>query len=134
MRAHWLVVVAVVMASNVLTACGDRQTRHQSEQRPVPASNARWSTRRAEQRLTAVPPLAWRIRTWQVVSAECVGQGQRTGRPLAFRNFGCAITIVRPSHDCPSAGRYECVAGFESTVITRTLHVVSATRYALYRS
>jgi hypothetical protein len=53
---------------------------------------------------------------------------------LTYRNFSCSITTVKPSYDCPSSGRYECVEGFESSVVIRTLHVIGANRYALYRA
>ena len=126
-----MAIAAGVTAAGALTSCSDRQP-HDVRARP-PA--ARWSKTFAEQRLAARPPLRWRLRAWRIVDADCSGHGQarRTNARAVYPDFSCAVTVVKPSHDCPSRGRYECVEGFESTVITRTLHVVSARKYALYR-
>jgi hypothetical protein len=39
--------------------------------------------------------------------------------------------VVRPSGDCESSGVYFCVAGYESTVLTRVVRVLNAFQYAL---
>jgi hypothetical protein len=82
-----------------------------------------------------VPPPRWVKRGWQVVDANCdgLGKGARRGSGRVYRDFSCEITVVRPLADCRSSGIYLCVAAWESTAEARTLHVLDAERYALYR-
>ena len=128
-----VVAAAGTLAAVVLTSCSSHARSGPSAGRAGVALTSGWSKAEAERRVKASPPRGWRIRTWRVVDVECSHRGQHGGSPVLYSWFSCAITIVKPSYDCPSAGRYECVAGFEATVITRTLHVVSAKQYALYR-
>jgi hypothetical protein len=97
---------------------------------------ARWTVSFAEQQLRDHPPSRWQMRQWDVVWSDCDGRGgpSKTRRSTTFRNFDCEITIVKPSSQCPSSGIYVCVSAAESTVIQRTLHVIDARRYALYRT
>ena len=62
-----------------------------------------------------------------------VDDAERRGSGRVYRDFSCEITVVRPLADCRSSGIYLCVAAWESTAEARTLHVLDAERYALYR-
>jgi hypothetical protein len=82
-----------------------------------PTDPVLWSTARAESR----------------IQAACDGRGRARldgGRRL-YKRFSCDITVVRPSGDCKSSGVYFCVAGFESTVLTRSIRAIDGTRYLL---
>ena len=70
-----------------------------------------------------------------MVDANCDGlrKGARRGERRVYRDFSCEITVVRPLTDCRSSGIYLCVAAWEATAEARTLHVLDAERYALYR-
>ncbi len=126
-----IAIAAGTLATGALTSCSGPQTRVV----PVRQADTRWSKPYAEERIEAIPPLRWRLRLWQVVDVDCIGHHQAGRKRLraVYRNFSCTITVVKPSYDCPSNGRYECVEGFQSTVTMRTLHVISAKKYALYR-
>jgi hypothetical protein len=96
-----------------------------------------WSKARAEKRIFAAPPRRWLERKWEVVLANCDGLGKavraNAAAPATYRNFSCEITVVHPPAPCSSRGIYACVAEYESRAEERTLHVLDATRYALYR-
>lgn len=96
-----------------------------------------WTAARAERRILAAPPRRWVERGWNVVLANCDGLGKavrpNAAAPPSFRNFSCEITVVRPLGPCSSTGIYACVAGYAVNAKARTLHVLDATRYALYR-
>jgi hypothetical protein len=94
--------------------------------------DASWSKARAESRILAAPPHRWVKRGWSVVLANCDGVGKPV-RGSTFRNFSCEITVVHPPVPCSSNGIYACMAEYESTAEERTLHVLDARRYALYR-
>jgi len=96
---------------------------------------ALWTKARAMKMVESAPPPRWVKRGWDVVYADCSGlrKGRGHGRRRLFRNFSCEITVVRPTTDCPSTGDYVCIAGFESSTLERTLHVLDRNRYALYR-
>jgi hypothetical protein len=95
-------------------------------------TGASWSKARAESRILAAPPHRWVKRGWRVVLANCDGVGKPV-RGSRFRNFSCEITVVHPPAPCRSRGIYACVAEYASTAEERTLHVLDARRYALYR-
>jgi hypothetical protein len=110
-----------------------------SAARTAPASaGASWSKARAESRILAAPPRRWVERKWNVVLANCDGLGKAVRASAAavpsYRNFSCEITVVHPPAPCASSGIYACVAEYESRAEERTLHVLDATRYALYRT
>jgi hypothetical protein len=96
-----------------------------------------WSKARAEKRIFAAPPRRWVERKWDVVLANCDGLGKavraNAAAPPSYRNFSCEITVVHPPAPCSSSGIYACMAEYESRAEERTLHVLDATRYALYR-
>jgi len=70
-------------------------------------------------------------RSWDVAYVACDGRGRpRLAAGAVSTSFSCDITIVRP-WDCKSSGVYFCVAGFESTVLTRSIRAIDGMRYLL---
>jgi hypothetical protein len=123
-------LVAVVCATvGAAVAFGVLRSRDHNSPQPPDV----WPVARAESRIASAPPPVWVHRHWDVAYVACdgVGRTRTDGDRRLYRRFSCDITVVRPSGDCASSGLYLCVAGFESTVLTRTLRVLDADRYAL---
>jgi hypothetical protein len=101
----------------------------------VSPSAVSWSTTRAERRVQESPPPTWRARGWDIASVICdgLGPGRQVPGGRVYQNFSCEILVVSSLPCNGRAGPYVCAARFESTAQERTLHVLDATRYALYR-
>ena len=127
----WRSLTAVVIAPTLAVGCGSSAKTGSTHTHPVS-----WTRAFAETRVLQAPPPRWVKRGWQVVRADCsgLGQGSRRRGIHVYRDLSCEISVVRPLTGCPSSGIYACVAGFEATAELRTLHVLDATRYALYRA